>query len=194
VHRRCLKTLLPAFVLAAAWHGLSAQPNPAITKQAVDSSATVHIPHLTREPKLEDFADMVASPEIAATMLKVDTFWQHDPKDGVAISQKTEAYLGYTDKNLYVIFLAFDTEMDKLRNHMVRREQINDEDQVGIFLDTFHDRRHCVFFFINPAGIQQEGTYMEGQDDIDLSWDTIWKSDTRILKQGWSTLSSREIP
>ncbi|HWX91171.1 MAG TPA: DUF5916 domain-containing protein [Terriglobales bacterium] len=182
---RCLKTLLPVFVLAAAWQSLSAQPNPAITKQAIDSGATLHIPHLARDPKLEDFADMVASPEVAATMLRVDTFWQHDPKDGVSISQKTEAYLGYTDKNLYVIFLAFDNEMDKIRNHMVRREQINEEDQVGIFLDTFHDRRHCVFFFINPAGIQQEGTYMEGQEDIDLSWDTIWKSDTRVLRQGW---------
>jgi len=185
VQSRCLKTLLPVFVLAAAWQSLSAQPNPAITKQAIDSGATLHIPHLARDPKLEDFADMVASPEVAATMLRVDTFWQHDPKDGVSISQKTEAYLGYTDKNLYVIFLAFDNEMDKIRNHMVRREQINEEDQVGIFLDTFHDRRHCVFFFINPAGIQQEGTYMEGQEDIDLSWDTIWKSDTRVLRQGW---------
>ena len=95
---------------------------------------------------------MQLSPAVAGTMLKVDQFWQHDPKDGQPISQKTEAYLGYTDKNLYVIFLAFDNAVDKLRNHMVRREQINEEDQVGIFLDTFHDHRHCVFFFINPAG------------------------------------------
>jgi hypothetical protein len=186
VRSRYLKTLLLVLVVAAAWRTLSAQPNPAITKEAIGSAVTLHIPHLTREPKLEDFAGMVPSREVAATMLKVDTFWQHDPKDGVPISQKTEAYLGYTDKNLYVIFLAFDNEMDRIRNHMVRREQINDEDQVGIFLDTFYDRRHCVFFFINPAGIQQEGTYMEGQEDIDLSWDTIWKSDTRILKQGWT--------
>jgi len=35
-------------------------------------------------------------------MLKVEGFQQRDPKDGAPISQKTEAYLGYTDKNLYV--------------------------------------------------------------------------------------------
>ena len=185
--QRCLprQTLGLALLLASAFQNLSAQPNPAITKEALDHSTTLHIPHLAREPRLEDFANMEPSPEVAAAMLKIDTFWQHDPKDGVPISQKTEAYLGYTDKNLYVIFLAFDNEMSKLRNHMVRREQINEEDQVGIFLDTFLDHRHSVFFFINPAGIQQEGSYLEGQDDIDLSWDTIWKSDTRILKQGW---------
>ena len=173
--------LLALLTPALLW----AQPNSAVTHTPPGPLATLQIPHLTRDPKLEDFADMKVSPDLAATMLKVDQFLQHDPKDGVPVSQKTEAYLGYTDKNLYVVFLAFDNEVDKLRNHMVRREQINEEDQVGIFLDTFHDHRHCVFFFINPSGIQQEGTFMEGQDDIDLSWDTVWRSETRVLKQGW---------
>jgi hypothetical protein len=182
---KALPRLLLVAALTTAFQCLSAQPNVAITKDALGSLTTLHIPHLTREPKLEDFDNMELSPAVAGTMLKVDQFWQHDPKDGQPISQRTEAYLGYTDKNLYVIFLAFDNAVDKIRNHMVRREQINDEDQVGIFLDTFYDHRHCVFFFINPAGVQQEGTYFEGQQDIDLSWDTIWKSDTRVLKQGW---------
>jgi len=184
-YRPTNNAFLLVVLLTAVLRSLTAQPNLAVTKDAIDHLTTVHIPHLTREPKLEDFAEMQPSPALADTMLKIDQFWQHDPKDGVPVSQKTEAYLGYTDKNLYIIFLAFDTEVDKLRNHMVRREQINEEDQVGIFLDTFHDHRHAVFFFINPAGVQQEGTFMEGQDDIDLSWDTIWTSDTRVLKQGW---------
>ena len=172
-------------LVAAALQTVSAQPSPTVTKAALDHLTTVHIPHLTREPKIEDFAGMQPSPAVAGTMLKIDQFWQHDPKDGVPVSQKTEAYLGYTDKNLYIIFFAFDNEVSKLRNHMVRREQINEEDQVGIFLDTFHDRRHAVFFFINPAGIQQEGTFMEGEEEPDFSWDTIWSSDARVLEQGW---------
>jgi len=162
-----------------------AQRDSAIARDALGSLTTLQIPHLAREPKLEDFADMQLSPSVAGTMLKVDQFWQHDPIDGQPISQKTEAYLGYTDKNLYVVFLAFDNDASHIRNHMVRREQINEEDQVGIFLDTFHDRRHCVFFFINPSGVQQEGTFFEGQQDIDLSWDTIWKSETHVSKKGW---------
>jgi hypothetical protein len=182
VHLRPLQKSLLFLLLPTL---LSAQPHPTIIKDAVGHLTTVHIPHLSREPKLEDFPNMQLSPEVAGTMLKLDQFWQHDPKDGVPVSQKTEAYLGYTEKNLYIIFLAFDNEIGKLRNHMVRREQINEEDQVGVFLDTFHDHRHCVFFFINPAGIQQEGSYLEGQEDIDLSWDTIWKSDARVLPQGW---------
>ena len=182
------KSILGVFLVAALTAPspkLWGQRNLTVTKDAVGSVTSLQIPRLTREPTLEDFANMELSPAVAGTMLKVDQFWQHDPKDGQPVSQKTEAYLGYTDKNLYVVFLAFDDAVENLRNHIVRREQINDEDQVGIFLDTFHDHRHCVFFFINPAGVQQEGTYFEGQQDIDLSWDTIWKSDTRVLKRGW---------
>jgi hypothetical protein len=169
----------------AACPRVSAQRDSAVTRGALGSLTTLQIPHLAREPKLEDFADMQLSPSVAGTMLKVDRFWQHDPIDGQPVSQKTEAYLGYTDKNLYVVFLAFDNDAAHIRNHMVRREQINEEDQVGIFLDTFQDHRHCVFFFINPSGVQQEGTFFEGQQDIDLSWDTIWKSETRVSKKGW---------
>jgi hypothetical protein len=147
---------------------------------------SLRIPRLQREPRIEDFQNMQVAPEMAQAMLKVDQFVQRNPRDGDPISQRTEAYLGYTDHALYVVFLAFDTQMDKLRSHLVRREQINDDDQVGFFLDTFHDRRHAVFFYINPAGVQQEGTFLEGQDsDPDFSWDTIWRSDTRIYPQGW---------
>jgi hypothetical protein len=155
----------------------------ATERKAPANLVQLKIPRLDREPKIEDFAGMVPSPEVAG-MLKIDHFLQRDPKDGAPISQRTEAYLGYTDKNLYVIFLAFD-DMSQLRAHMVRREQINDDDQVGFFLDTFHDRRHALFFYINAFGVQQEGSFLEGQEDIDLSWDTIWTSETKILPQGW---------
>jgi hypothetical protein len=184
ISKKRLQVML-LIVIAFESRNLHAQRDSTLTRDALGSLTTLQIPHLIREPKLEDFADMQLSPAVAGSMLKVDQFWQHDPIDGQPISQKTEAYLGYTDKNLYVVFLAFDNDSGHIRNHMVRREQINEEDQVGIFLDTFHDHRHCVFFFINPSGVQQEGTFFEGQQDIDLSWDTIWKSETRVSKKGW---------
>jgi hypothetical protein len=174
-----------ALDLGAPLRAQNLAPPSTTVREAPPNLVTLQIPHLSRDPKLEDFANMEPSPAVAGTMLKVDQFFQRDPKDGAPISQRTEAYLGYTDKNLYAIFLAFDTEMDKLRGHLVRREMINDDDQVGFFLDTFHDRRHALFFYINPAGVQQEGTFMEGQQDIDLSWDTVWTSETKILPQGW---------
>jgi hypothetical protein len=46
--------------------------------------ATLHIPKLEKGPTIEDFLEMRPSPEFASTMLKIDQFFQRDPKDGAA--------------------------------------------------------------------------------------------------------------
>ncbi len=117
---RWLQKALFSLLLAGAAPTICAQPNPAVTKSAIEQVTPLHIPHLDREPKLEEFSDMKPPSDVTSSMLKIDQFWQHDPNDGVPISQKTEAYLGYTDKHRYVNFLAFDNPMDKLRNTIVR--------------------------------------------------------------------------
>src|SRR5207245_5494466 len=83
----------------------------------------LHIPRLEHRPAITDFLTMQPSPAFAGKMLKVEGFMQRDPKDGSPISQKTEVYLGYTNQNLYVVCVCFDSEPNKIRAHMVRREQ-----------------------------------------------------------------------
>src|SRR3981081_773364 len=61
--------------------------------------ATLHIPRLQQGPTLAAFSGMQPTPEMAKAMLKGDAFVKRAPKDGTPISQKTEVYLGYTDKN-----------------------------------------------------------------------------------------------
>jgi len=149
------------------------------------------IPRITASPKLSDFEGMEPVSELARKMLKLDKFVQRDPKDGSACSQRTEAYLGYTSKSFYAVFLAFDTEPQKLRARMLRRELIDDDDQVGMFLDTFHDRRHAYVFYSNAYGIQQDGLFTENQGP-DYSWDTVWHTETKITGRGYIALI--EIP
>ena len=107
---------------------------------------------------------MRPSPEFASTMLKIDQFFQRDPKDGAPVSQKTEAYLGYTNKHLYVVAICFEEDPKKIRARMVRRELIDDDDQFGFVLDTFRDKKHGIFFFINAMGVQQDGIWTDDQD------------------------------
>src|SRR5579859_2527972 len=168
--------LLALLVPAAVFSG----PRP---KESA-SFAKLHIPHLSKKPTLEDFASMQPSSSVAAEMLKVTGFTQRDPKDGAPISQKTEVYLGYTNENLYVICLCFDSEPNKVRAHMVRREQINDDDQFGFVLDTFSDRKNGVFFYLNPYGVQQDGIWNDFNEP-DYSYDMLWNSQGRINSQGY---------
>ena len=68
------------------------------------------IPRLPSAPKLDDFEGMEPVTDLARKMLKIDKFTQQEPRDGEPVSQPTEAYLGYTGKNFYAVFLCFDKE------------------------------------------------------------------------------------
>jgi len=160
---------------------------PALAGPPAKDSVTftrLHIPHLEKRPAIADFLTMQPSSAFADEMLKIDGFVQRDPKDGSPISQKTEVYLGYTDQNLYVVCVCFDSEPDKIRAHMVRREQINDDDQFGFVLDTFSDRKNGLFFYVNPFGVQQDGIWNDFQEP-DYSYDMLWNSQGKVTSQGF---------
>src|SRR5947209_9467456 len=81
----------------------------------------LNLPKLERPPTLEDFTGMEPGNELARKMARAENFTQTFPNDGKPASQRTEAYFGYDDKNIYVIFLCFD-DPSKVRAHMTRRE------------------------------------------------------------------------
>ena len=93
---------------------------------------TIRIPRVSSPPKLEEFLNMEPGPRWTGKLAKVDQFTQRIPRDGAPVSQRTEAYLGYDDKNLYAIFICFDSEPEKLRARLSRREDIFDDDTVEI--------------------------------------------------------------
>src|SRR5437667_11840539 len=86
----------------------------AVTPADEPASPRLVIPKLDAAPKLEDFLNMRPDSAAARQMAKVEDFRQRDPKDGEPASQKTAAYVGYTEKNLYVAFVCFD-EPGKIR-------------------------------------------------------------------------------
>lgn len=127
---------------------------------------------------------MEPAPEWRGKLAKVDRFTQRVPSDGAPSSQRTEVYLGYDDKNLYAIFICFDSEPQKLRARLSRREDIFDDDTVEIMLDTFHDHRHAYAFNVNALGVQQDAIWTEGQD-FDQSFDTVWDSAGKVTDRGY---------
>jgi hypothetical protein len=174
--------------------GLGLAPAPA---RAADGPppGTVLIPRVEHPPALEDFLGMGPVPALAGKLAKVEGFIQRDPKDGQPASQRTVVYLGYDDKKLYVVFVAFDSEPRQIRARMTRRENISEDDQVEVMLDSFHDQRRAYSFVCNPLGIQLDRLYAEGSD-YDTSFDTVWDSQGRLTPQGyvvWMAIPFRSL-
>ncbi|MCL4522305.1 MAG: carbohydrate binding family 9 domain-containing protein, partial [Acidobacteria bacterium] len=173
---------------------VSAQPQNAIkpvSTKAADAiipvvAKTASIPRIDKAPLLESFLGMKPDAEWEGKLTKLDTFIQANPKDGTPASFRTEVYLGYDDKNFYVIFICFDSEPGKIRARMTRRENIYDDDLVQIMLDTFHDQRRAYSFVVNPLGIQLDRLYSE-TSGFDDSFDTLWDSEGKLTPQGYVT-------
>ena len=162
------------------------QPPPA---QPSLGPPAILIPRLSRAPSVDDFVTMKPLGEVAEQMVKVTGFVQREPHDGAPVSQRTEAYLGYDQKNLYVVFICFD-DPGKVRARKARREDVTDDDTVEVMLDTFHDRRRAYAFQINPLGVQWDAIWSETpHEDIngnfDTSWDTVWYSQGRLTPEGY---------
>jgi hypothetical protein len=176
---------------SAAQNAVPSQAAAARTQPASPAlgAPALTIPRLQRPPALEDFLGMQPQGEIAGQMAKVTGFTQRNPHDGEAVSQPTDAYLGYDQKNLYVVFVCFD-DPRKVRARMSRREDIYDDDQVEIMLDTFHDRRRAYAFQTTPLAVQWDAIWTEASraevsGNFDTSFDTVWNSQGKVTSQGF---------
>ena len=145
---------------------------------------TLTIPLVTRVPTIEDFLEMKPNEEMEGQLAKVENFTQRMPADGSPASQRTEAYLGYDEKNVYVIFICFDSEPQKIRARMSQREKLSGDDVVIVSFDTFHDQRRAYDFWVNPLGVQMDDQWIEGQP-IDMSYDMLWYSRGQLTDQGY---------
>ena len=168
-----------------------ASGNPQVSTQPKQALAppALTIPRVSRAPALEDFLGMKPAGDIALQMAKVTGFVQRNPHDGAKISEETAAYLGYDQKNLYIVFVCFD-DPKKVRARMSRREDIYDDDQVEVMLDTFHDRRRAYAFQTTPLGVQWDAIWTEATRDevngnFDTSFDTVWDSRGKVTSRGF---------
>jgi len=174
----------------------------ALSSWAAPESLTpkLNIPLVPNPPTLEDFLTMQPVGNDAQTMVKVTGFVQRNPHDGDPASQRTEAYLGYDRKNLYVVFVCFD-DPGKVRARRARREDIFDDDQVEIMLDTFHDRRRAYAFQTNPLGVQWDAIWTEVVQadtglNFDPTFDTLWYSKGKLTDRGfvvWMAIPFRSL-
>jgi hypothetical protein len=179
-HYFLLKVVLPVFLNAWALSPVTVQAAPG----AAGTRAEVHVPRVQTPPRIEDFLEMKPRDELVGKLAKVEKFTQYIPTYGAPISQHTEAYLGYDDKNFYAVFVCFDTEPGKIRAHLGRRDVWFDDDYVEVDLDTFHDRRRAYEFFSNPLGVQLDNIWTDGQG-ADFSFDTVWHSRGQLTEQGY---------
>ena len=105
----------------------------------------IQVPKLGNPPRIEQFLGGAAR----ADMQRVDDFRQREPGDGVPVSRKTSAWIGFDDRNFYAVFVCA-SPAGQTRARMAKREDIMSDDLVGVFFDTYHSGQRGYEFFVNP--------------------------------------------
>ncbi len=185
------RTALAAILIVLATAGglaLAASPASSASKSAqapVSNKEPLVIPRLTKAPKIDGILD---NPIWETQALKIDAFVQLSPKENGVPTEKTVAYLGYDEKNLYVAFRAYDSQASKVRCSITKRDGCLEDDWVFIMLDTFNEKRRAFSFLLNPAGVQMDMMRVEegGNDNMDPSWDTVFYSEGKIDAEGYT--------
>ncbi len=122
--------------------------------------------------------------EVWKTAAVFKDFYQVQPGDNLIPQNKTEVRLGYDPRFLYIAFHCFD-EPDKVRANIAKRDNIWDDDYVGILFDTFNDQRRAYEFDFNPLGVQADGIWTEGMGE-DFSLDLVLESKGMVTTDGYT--------
>jgi hypothetical protein len=147
------------------------------------------IPLVASPPVLADFLGMQPADGARNNYALVTGFTQRTPQDGSPSTQRTDVYLSYDSRNLYAVFVAFDTSPESVRANLAPRENIENDDRVGLLIDTFDDQRTAYGFRSSPLGVQWDGRWSEvTRGGYDESYEAVWYTDAQRTPQGYVVL------
>ena len=126
--------------------------------------------------------------EFYRTTQPISEFIQTVPVEMGEPSQRTEVWIGFDDTYLYVGARIWDTEGEDgwISNEMRRdSNQLRQNDNFGVFLDTYYDRRNALAFYVTPiGGFADFQVTNEGSPNFD--WNPIWDIRTGRFEGGWT--------
>jgi len=106
------------------------------------------------------------------------------PTEGFEPAGTTRVRILVDERSIHLGFECRFNDEVRVRAHLSEREDINNDDQVGIYLDPFGDGRRAYIFYINALGVQQDILMGQG-DQWNLDWNAIYSSGAKIVTGGF---------
>ena len=88
--------------------------------------------------------------------LFLSNFTSYLPVDGRPAEDDTHLKIWYTSKALYIGITAWEIH-DEVRSTLADRDNLDNDDYIILFLDTYDDQRSAFAFAVNPLGQQADG-------------------------------------
>jgi hypothetical protein len=153
-------------------------------------SPTVVIPRIETEIQVDGRLDEPAWSQAA----RLGGFSQYQPVDGRPAEERTDVLVWYSPTAIHFGIVAHDRQPGTIHASVSDRDNIGNDDNVTVYLDTFNDRRRAFFFGVNPLGVQDDGVRSEGAGtaagnlgggNVDRNPDFIYQSKGTLTDSGY---------
>ncbi len=114
-------------------------------------------------------------------------FIQQEPTEGALATERTEAWVFFDAKNIYVSARCFDSQPERMVANELRRDHFNlfENENFAVVLDTFHDKRNAYMFYTTPLGGLYDGLVTD-ETNSNRDWNTVWDVKTAVDDKGWT--------
>jgi hypothetical protein len=112
-------------------------------------------------------------------------FTQNFPDEGKAPSQRTELYVLYDDRALYIGVRAWDTNAPGIVQRLTRRDRDTDADKIAVEISSKNDRITAYHFDLNCSGVLLDGV-RSNDTDYSTDWDGLWLGAAQRDDRGWT--------
>jgi hypothetical protein len=168
------RVLAFAVVVLTASHALA-------QRSGDDRGKRLGATRITTPPTIDGYLDDAAWKQVAP-----DTrFTQNFPDEGRAPSQRTELFVGYDDRALYIAVRAWDTDPHGIVERLTRRDRDTDADKIDVEISSKNDHITAYHFEINVSGVLQDGVRFNDTDGS-MDWDGLWLGAAHRDSKGWS--------
>jgi hypothetical protein len=125
--------------------------------------------------------------EVYRTSPALKNFVQQEPQEGQPATEPTEAWVFFDDRNIYISVRCWYSPEGYIVANEMRRDHNNviQNDNFVVTLDTFHDRRTGYFFQTNALGALRE-MQIASETVFVSNWNTVWDVRTQIIENGWT--------
>ena len=157
---------------------------PDLISRDDEGGATVRAIRVTEPMRIDGELDEA----FYRTTPSISDFVQSVPHEGAAPTERTEAWIAFDDSNVYVSARVWDSapESQWVANEMRRdAQQIRSNDNFGVFLDTFYDRRNAVTFYVNSLGAFTD-MQITNEGNPNRDWNPIVDIRTGRFDGGWT--------
>jgi len=158
-------------------------PIDVVNRDAASGKTTIRATRLSAPLRIDGHLDEA----LYDSVIPVSDFVPMEPNGGKPASEKTEVWIAFDERNVYVAMRAWESHPERMIANEMRRDSnnIRQGDCVGFSFDTFFDHRNALQFEVSPLGARTDGQ-STNERQYSADWNPVWDLAVGRFEGGWT--------